>query len=119
MARNAIYPPVPPGNFCVPDGRATRLCSNCRVARPWLIYSIETLKASTMSAESTMVGLTTEQRGMLLDKLPDIANLALGATVFGQFLSDQPFSFGVAALGMATWGLLFGGGLLLGRRRKT
>ena len=32
-----------------------------------------------------MVGLTTEQRRMLMDKLPDAANLALGALVFGQF----------------------------------
>ena len=35
---------------------------------------------------STMVGLTTEQRRMLIDKIPDAANLALGALVFGQFL---------------------------------
>ena len=32
-----------------------------------------------------MVGLTREQRRMLIDKLPDAANLALGGLVFGQF----------------------------------
>lgn len=33
-----------------------------------------------------MVGLTKEQRGMLMDKLPDVANLALGAFALSQFL---------------------------------
>jgi len=40
---------------------------------------------------STIVGLTTGQRRMLMDKLPDAANLALGGMVFGQFLGDRPF----------------------------
>ena len=61
-----------------------------------------------------MVGLTTEQRRMLMDKLPDAANLALGALVFGQFLGDRPFSVGVAVLGMATWAAFLGGAFVLG-----
>ncbi len=40
----------------------------------------------------TMVGLAKEQRRMLIDKLPDAADLALGGLVFGQFLGDRPFS---------------------------
>ena len=39
-----------------------------------------------------MVRFTQEQRQMLIDKLSDAANLALGALVFGQFLGDRPFS---------------------------
>lgn len=68
-----------------------------------------------------MVGLvlTTEQRGMLVDKLPDGANLALGALVFGQFLGDGPFSLDVAALGVAAWASLLCWGLFLARRRRT
>ena len=66
-----------------------------------------------------MVGLTTEQRGMLIDKLPDAATLALGALVFGQFLGDRPFSIAVAALGIATWAVLLGYAFILGRGKRT
>ena len=54
-----------------------------------------------------MVGFTREQRQMLIDKLPDAANLALGALVFGQFLGDRPFSVSIAMLGIGTWMVLF------------
>lgn len=62
-----------------------------------------------------MVGLTKEQRGMLVDKLPDAANLALGALVFGQFLDDQPFSRWLATVGIVIWLGLLGWALALGR----
>lgn len=39
---------------------------------------------------------------MLADKLPDTANLALGALTFGQFLGST-FSPVVLALGFALW----------------
>ncbi len=61
-----------------------------------------------------MVGLTTEPRGMLVDKLPDAANLALGALVFGQYLGDKPFSIGIAILGIVTWAGLLGYAFVLG-----
>ncbi len=64
-----------------------------------------------------MLDLTTEQRYLLIDKLPDAANVALGALVFGQFLSDAPFSLSLAAVGMALWVVPVGWSLLLGRRR--
>ena len=64
-----------------------------------------------------MVGWTKEQRRMLIDKLPDAANLALGGLVFGQFLGDRPFSVGIGVLGVATWALLLGGAFVLGRQR--
>ncbi len=52
---------------------------------------------------------------MLVDKLPDAANLAVGALFFGQFLGDQEFSFVVAGLGAMTWISLIGWALLLVR----
>jgi hypothetical protein len=64
-----------------------------------------------------MVGLTSEQGRMLIDKLPDVANLALGALVFGQFLGDRPFSLRVAILGASTWAILFGSAFVLARGR--
>jgi hypothetical protein len=62
----------------------------------------------------TMVGLAKEQRRMLIDKLPDAANIALGGLVFGQFLGDRPFSVGVAVLGIVTWAAFLGGAFVLG-----
>ena len=64
-----------------------------------------------------MLDLTTEQRHMLIDKLPDAANVALGALVFGQFIGDRPFSTAVAIGGIALWIVKFGWSLLLERRR--
>jgi hypothetical protein len=52
---------------------------------------------------------------MLIDKLPDAANLALGALVFGQFLQDRPFSRQLATAGVAVWLGLLAWALLLGR----
>ncbi len=44
-----------------------------------------------------MVRLTTRQREALIEKVPDVANLAMGSMFFGQFLTDRPFSAGLAA----------------------
>ena len=53
-----------------------------------------------------MLVLKGKQRAMLLDKVPDIANLAIGALVFGQFLSDSMYSVELAAVGLTIWALL-------------
>ena len=66
-----------------------------------------------------MVGLTLEQRRMLIDKLPDAANLALGALVFGQFLQERLFSRWLAAAGVAIWLGLLGWAIFLGRGEDT
>jgi len=52
---------------------------------------------------------------MLMDKLPDAANLALGGMVFGQFLGDRPFSPSLAAIGVAAWLALLGWAFRLGK----
>jgi len=49
-----------------------------------------------------MVRLTRDQRMVVLDKFPDVANLAVGALVFGQFLGEGPYSLGLAGAGIAT-----------------
>ena len=64
----------------------------------------------------TMVRLSEEQRRTLMDKLPDTANLALGALVFGQFLGERPFSRMLAAGGLVLWLGMLAWVLLLGRR---
>ena len=62
----------------------------------------------------TMVRLTAGQRLLVADKLLDAANLALGAMVFGQFLSDRRFSLALAAVGIITWVTLFVWGAAMG-----
>ena len=64
-----------------------------------------------------MLDLTPEQRQLLLDKVPDAANLALGALVFGPFLGDA-LSLVTVAVGMALWALVFVFCFLLGGRKR-
>ena len=47
----------------------------------------------------TMLDLTPEQRQLLFDKLPDAANVALGALVFGPLLGDGSISIVKVAAG--------------------
>jgi len=62
-----------------------------------------------------MVGLSDDQRRMLLDKLPDVANVLLGALGVGQFLTEQPFSLSFAVTGIIGWLTLFTLAFRLGR----
>jgi len=66
-----------------------------------------------------MVELTNGQRALLADKLPDIANVAAGALVFGQSLSDRTFSLPLAAAGVALWAFLFGCAVVLARKEQS
>jgi len=50
-----------------------------------------------------MLKLKTEQREVLVEKLPDMANLVVGALFLGQFLGERPFSFALALSGIAAW----------------
>ena len=50
-----------------------------------------------------MLRLRQRQRTVLLEKLPDVANLGIGALPFGQFVSDQPFSPWLALSGCVIW----------------
>ena len=53
-----------------------------------------------------MLEFTGAQRAFLAETLRDAANVAAGAMVFGQFLSERPFSFVLGGLGVSVWGLL-------------
>jgi hypothetical protein len=50
-----------------------------------------------------MVRLNREQRMLLAETLRDIANIAAGAMVFGQFIGSQTLSYSIAAFGMGVW----------------
>ena len=55
-----------------------------------------------------MLRLRRQQRRVLIDGLPELANFAVGSLFFGQFLSERPFSLALAAGSMAVWVALVG-----------
>ena len=62
-----------------------------------------------------MLRWNAEQRHVFVDKLPDAANLVVGALFVGQFLSDRPFSLALALIGFAVWAALIVFALLVAR----
>jgi hypothetical protein len=61
----------------------------------------------------TMLRLNSRQRTLIAEKLFDIANVAAGAMIFGQFLAERGFSTALATAGVVVWGLLVAFGLAL------
>ena len=59
-----------------------------------------------LRSRETMLRLTPRQRTMLIEKVPDVANLTLASTFLGQFLSDRPFSLVLGFAGLGAWTLL-------------
>ena len=60
-----------------------------------------------------MIRLTPAQRRVLIAHLPELANVAAGSSLFGQFLSDFSFSLTVAFMGLGAWTALMGFVLVL------
>jgi hypothetical protein len=50
-----------------------------------------------------MLRLNREQRRMFADKVLDVANIGVGALIFGQALADHGFSTTLATVGLALW----------------
>lgn len=65
-----------------------------------------------------MIRFSEGQRNVLVDKVPDVANVAAGALVFGQFLGGQGFSLRMAAFGAVIWVVLVSWSLFLTRERR-
>ena len=65
-----------------------------------------------------MLRFSKEVRVFVAESLRDVANLAMGAMVFGQFLSDRPFSLLVAAGGVAVWTVLMSYAVFLRAEKK-
>ena len=42
-------------------------------------------------------------RQLLAEKMMDVANIAVAAMIFGQFISGQTFRIGVGVAGVALW----------------
>jgi hypothetical protein len=65
-----------------------------------------------------MLALGREQRVLLAETVRDMANVAAGAMVFGQFLGAQMFSVWIAVGGAAVWIALGGWAVALIREAK-
>lgn len=66
-------------------------------------FSAEVRNSCKLPLMLTMLELNSKQRAVLADKLSDFANIAAGAMVFGQSISERPFSATLATLGGACW----------------
>jgi len=65
-----------------------------------------------------MLRLTQEQRVLLAETVRDIANIAAGAMVFGQFLGREMFSLPTALTGLVLWVGLVSWAIALAREVK-
>lgn len=55
-----------------------------------------------------MIRLTNAQRRVLIAHVPELANVGAGSLLFGQFLSDRPYSLTLALVGVVLWLVLIG-----------
>ena len=66
-----------------------------------------------------MLELNRGQRSLLAETLRDIANIAAGAMLFGQFVGDRPFSWPLGSLGAAVWVCLVGFAIIIAGRKAS
>ena len=71
-----------------------------------------TLLASSSSGEDDAT-IQTKAATVIVEKLPDLANLAAGVLVLGQFVGEEPASVWRMILGAALWTGLAGVTLLI------
>jgi hypothetical protein len=55
-----------------------------------------------------MIRLKPAYRRILVAHVPELAHVAGGSLLFGQFLTDRAYSLVLAALGVAAWFALIG-----------
>ena len=65
-----------------------------------------------------MLRLTKGRRAILAEKLGDLANLAVGALVFGQAIGRDVYSPLVAIVGVAIWSVFTGLTYVLSGERR-
>lgn len=55
-----------------------------------------------------MLRLNGRQRAVLVERVPELANIGVGALCFGQLLSERAYSWLWALVGLAFWLALIG-----------
>ena len=53
--------------------------------------------------DRAMVRLKAEQRRVIVDKVPDLADIGADVFIFWQFVGQQPASFRLFVLGVLIW----------------
>lgn len=66
-----------------------------------------------------MLQFSPEQRTLLAETVRDVAIIAAGAMIFGQFLSDGPFSPTLGIVGLLVWGSLVAFAIAVTGRKPT
>ncbi len=74
------------------------------------------LAGMAFAADPDVLHLNDRQRSVLIEHLPDAANIAVGGLLFGQFVAGRPFSWPLAVVGVCAWAVLLGVSLLIARR---
>jgi hypothetical protein len=65
-----------------------------------------------------MVRLTPAQRRVIVDKVPDLANIGAGVFIFWQFVGQQPASWRLFLVGLLVWvGVMVAAVLISGGKR--
>ncbi len=67
----------------------------------------------------TMLDWDDGQRALVADKLFDVANVAAGGMIFGQFLAQRPFSWALAVAGAALWVAVVVSSIAVAGRRRS
>lgn len=70
------------------------------------------------SRERLRLRFGERQRGVWIDTLSQAANVAAAGLLFGQFVSERPFSVGLALAGIVMWALLLAWSTFLARDEK-
>ena len=65
-----------------------------------------------------MLRLTARQRAVLADKVPNVANIILGALAIGRFVGAPGMSWRTLALGLAVWGSVLGFAVVISKGGK-
>ena len=55
-----------------------------------------------------MLRLRPDQRRLFADHLPELANFAAGSLLFGQFLTERPWSLAAGLVGVVSYAVLMG-----------
>ena len=66
-----------------------------------------------------MIELNGRQRTVLINTLPQTANVAAGGLLFGQFVGSRQFSMVLALVGLVAWAALIGWSMFLARRNQS
>jgi hypothetical protein len=72
-----------------------------------------------MPSKSTMVGFDRSQRRLLAETVRDIANIAAGAMVFGQFVGGGTFSIRLAMFGGGLWVVCVGYAVVIAKGSRS